>query len=88
MKYLTGTIVLLFASTLASANDAENQAAEQPLVVAYNTVATAKAAPAKPETIAQTRSERALKDTLGAVSSSLSFELDEKIRAEFPIVGK
>jgi hypothetical protein len=91
MKYVTSVMMLLLASTLATANEPQEKAAEQSLVLAYNTNENSTSTAennAATSTVSRTRSERALNETLGEVSANLSVALDERIAATMPTFAK
>ncbi len=78
MNRLASAIVLMIASTLATAADPQVRVDES-LVLAYNNV-NAKPAEAGEETlVSRELSNQVMQDTLGEVSTSLGYTLDQRI---------
>ncbi|GAB3370261.1 hypothetical protein NCG89_09480 [Spongiibacter taiwanensis] len=88
MKTATSAMMLLLASTLATANEPQQKAADQSLVIAYNTSMEVEQPRNEVEVASEARTDRALSETLGLVSATLSVELDEKIGAKLPTFAK
>ena len=88
MKTATSAMMLLLASTLATANEPQQKAADQSLVIAYNTSMEVEQPRNEAEVASEARTDRALSETLGLVSATLSVELDEKIGAKLPTFAK
>ncbi len=81
--------LLLLASTLAVAGEPE-KTSEAALTLAYN--ANSEVGPSSSQApvkhASQASADRVLERTLGLVSANLSFELDERIAGEMPIVAR
>lgn len=88
MKTVTSAMMLLLASTLATANEPQQKAADQSLVIAYNTSMEVEQPRNEVEVASKARTDRALSETLGLVSATLSVELDERIGVKLPTFAK
>jgi|TARA_R110001583_G_scaffold16518_7_gene67624 hypothetical protein len=87
MKKLTSAILILVASTMATAAEPE-VGANQSLVLAYNLSTATQIAEPKIEYASQASADRFLEKTLDVVSATLNVELDMQTRYTVPSIAK
>ncbi|MBB5187897.1 MULTISPECIES: hypothetical protein [Zhongshania] len=87
MKNLTSAILILVASTMATAAEPE-VGANQSLVLAYNKTAELQKADAPIEYASKASADRFLEKTLDVVSATLNVELDMQTRYTVPSIAK
>ncbi len=87
MKNLTSAILILVASTMATAAEPE-VGANQSLVLAYNQTTDMPKAEAQIEYASKASADRFLEKTLDVVSATLNVELDMQARYTVPSIAK